>query len=344
MRQLDALGMVWNAHGHAFDEGLAVARAWAEEHGHLLAPVSAVSEGGFPIGVWLKNQRRGRRRQAVEAAAAHEQGQRVPRAGGGCRRAVWTRWTRSIPGGARPGTPPGSAATASPRTTSTPAASSPSAGPGFWSSRARTWGRGCRRSGWGGTSSGPRSSGCSNRSSASSEASEDERPVRRTQDDKWMLNLAAARRFHAREGHLQVPRKHTELVPLTEAGRGAPEPNAAQTACPSHSACGSPTPAAAPTNSRHSAGTTSTSLACAGDGCSSFRLSPRLRRHEPQPASATADWLLSLRPEPVLLNVKADQPHGRRVTAAAWADASRPCSSAWGVDQRTDGFAGQRPG
>ncbi|WP_372349477.1 helicase associated domain-containing protein [Streptomyces sp. KL116D] len=75
--------MVWNAHGHAFDEGLAVARAWAEEHGHLLAPVSAVSEGGFPIGVWLKNQRRGRRRQAVEAAAAHEQGQRVPRAGWG---------------------------------------------------------------------------------------------------------------------------------------------------------------------------------------------------------------------------------------------------------------------
>ncbi|WP_372349468.1 helicase associated domain-containing protein [Streptomyces sp. KL116D] len=29
--------------------------------------------------------------------------------------------------------------------------------------------------------------------------------MRRTQDDKWMLNLAAARRFHAREGHLQVP-------------------------------------------------------------------------------------------------------------------------------------------
>ncbi|MFI6875776.1 helicase associated domain-containing protein [Streptomyces sp. NPDC050400] len=74
VRQLDALGMVWNAHDHAFDEGLAVARAWAEEHGHLLAPVS---EGGFPIGVWLKNQRAAAR-QAVEAAAAHEQGQRVP--------------------------------------------------------------------------------------------------------------------------------------------------------------------------------------------------------------------------------------------------------------------------
>ncbi|MFG2525820.1 helicase associated domain-containing protein [Streptomyces sp. NPDC048527] len=53
------------------------------------------------------------------------------------------------------------------------------------------------------------------------EAGDGERRVRRTQDDKWVLNLAAARRFHAREGHLNVPRKHTELVPVEEAGRGA---------------------------------------------------------------------------------------------------------------------------
>jgi hypothetical protein len=53
------------------------------------------------------------------------------------------------------------------------------------------------------------------------EAGDEERPVRRTQNDKWILNMAAARRFHEREGHLNVPRKHTELVPLDEAGRGA---------------------------------------------------------------------------------------------------------------------------
>ncbi|MFD3481347.1 helicase associated domain-containing protein [Streptomyces sp. NPDC058695] len=53
------------------------------------------------------------------------------------------------------------------------------------------------------------------------EAGEDERPVRRSQDDKWNLNLTAARRFHTREGHLHVPRKHVEVVPLAEAGRGA---------------------------------------------------------------------------------------------------------------------------
>ncbi|MER5370868.1 helicase associated domain-containing protein [Streptomyces sp. NPDC002722] len=41
-------------------------------------------------------------------------------------------------------------------------------------------------------------------------AEDNERPVKRTQDDMWALNLAAARQFHAREGHLRVPRKHTE--------------------------------------------------------------------------------------------------------------------------------------
>ncbi|MFJ6121651.1 helicase associated domain-containing protein [Streptomyces sp. NPDC092129] len=43
-------------------------------------------------------------------------------------------------------------------------------------------------------------------------AGEDERPARRTQDDKWLLNVAAARQFHAPEGYLTVPRKHVEEV------------------------------------------------------------------------------------------------------------------------------------
>jgi hypothetical protein len=37
-------------------------------------------------------------------------------------------------------------------------------------------------------------------------------PVRRSQDDRWAANLAAARQFHAREGHLQLARKHIEIV------------------------------------------------------------------------------------------------------------------------------------
>jgi Helicase associated domain len=37
-----------------------------------------------------------------------------------------------------------------------------------------------------------------------------------TQADKWAANLAAARQFHAREGHLQPPRKNVEIVDGTE--------------------------------------------------------------------------------------------------------------------------------
>ncbi|MGW6490319.1 helicase associated domain-containing protein [Streptomyces sp. NPDC055056] len=36
--------------------------------------------------------------------------------------------------------------------------------------------------------------------------------VRRTQSDRWAVNVAAARQFHAREGHLRVPRKAVEDV------------------------------------------------------------------------------------------------------------------------------------
>ncbi|MFJ3762560.1 helicase associated domain-containing protein [Streptomyces sp. NPDC090080] len=34
----------------------------------------------------------------------------------------------------------------------------------------------------------------------------------RSQDARWTANLAAARQFHAREGHLQVPRQHVETT------------------------------------------------------------------------------------------------------------------------------------
>ncbi|MFF1691716.1 helicase associated domain-containing protein [Streptomyces sp. NPDC058254] len=51
-------------------------------------------------------------------------------------------------------------------------------------------------------------------------AGEEERPVQRTQDDKWVLNVAASQ-FHAREGHLNVPRKHVEHVPVDLAGPAA---------------------------------------------------------------------------------------------------------------------------
>ncbi|WP_326763461.1 helicase associated domain-containing protein [Streptomyces sp. NBC_01591] len=48
-------------------------------------------------------------------------------------------------------------------------------------------------------------------------AEEDERPVKRTQDTMWATNLTAARQFHAREGHLRVPRKHVEQLETEDA-------------------------------------------------------------------------------------------------------------------------------
>ncbi|WP_376002681.1 helicase associated domain-containing protein [Streptomyces sp. NPDC056390] len=48
-------------------------------------------------------------------------------------------------------------------------------------------------------------------------ATEEEKPpLRRTQADKWALNLAAARQFYEREGHLRVPRQHVERIVVSD--------------------------------------------------------------------------------------------------------------------------------
>ncbi|MFD3696233.1 Helicase associated domain protein [Streptomyces sp. NPDC058646] len=67
--QLDELGMVWSHFDVAFEEGLAAARAWAAEHGHLLPPVEATWNGA-PVGVWVKNQRAAARREGPGALPA----------------------------------------------------------------------------------------------------------------------------------------------------------------------------------------------------------------------------------------------------------------------------------
>ncbi|MFJ4851439.1 Helicase associated domain protein [Streptomyces sp. NPDC088733] len=67
VKQLDELGMIWNHADVAFAEGLAAARGWAAEHGHLLAPTDATWQG-HPIGQWLKNQRAAARRSTTAGA------------------------------------------------------------------------------------------------------------------------------------------------------------------------------------------------------------------------------------------------------------------------------------
>ncbi|MFJ8158790.1 helicase associated domain-containing protein [Streptomyces sp. NPDC094468] len=43
---------------------------------------------------------------------------------------------------------------------------------------------------------------------------------RRSRAQKWEANLAAARRYRAREGYLNVPRTHTETVDGSELALG----------------------------------------------------------------------------------------------------------------------------
>ncbi|MFI6385015.1 helicase associated domain-containing protein [Streptomyces sp. NPDC050658] len=61
--QLEKLGMLWSHFDVAWEEGLAAARGWATEHGHLLAPSDATFQG-YKVGIWLKNARAAARKAA----------------------------------------------------------------------------------------------------------------------------------------------------------------------------------------------------------------------------------------------------------------------------------------
>ncbi|OPG04719.1 hypothetical protein B1R27_23875 [Streptomyces sp. GKU 895] len=70
-------------HASAWEAGLAVARDYAQVHGHFLPPTSAVWGGdGFPVGVWAKNQRAGAKKARENAARrANGETQRLVRRG-----------------------------------------------------------------------------------------------------------------------------------------------------------------------------------------------------------------------------------------------------------------------
>ncbi|MGX1541104.1 Helicase associated domain protein [Streptomyces adustus] len=209
VQQLEALGMVWSVQASAWEAGLAVARAYTEAHSHLLPPTTAVFDD-FPIGTFMKNARAAARK-AAENAQRRASGETVPYTGelpesraealadldpGWC--PAWDiSWQRSYrltlahvkAGGTLP------------------------AGPGeliVQGEDLRVWIAG-QRAAWDNLM--PAQQWLLESIGIEPPAEGEPAPgAPRSQDARWAANLTAARQFHAREGHLAVPRKAVEIM------------------------------------------------------------------------------------------------------------------------------------
>jgi hypothetical protein len=210
VEQLERLGMVWSHYDVAWEEGLAAARGWAEENSHLLAPLDATYKGAR-VGIWLKNARAAARK-AAEIEQRRVEGLPVESAVGALSQErreqledidpswcpAWpVEWQRCFHltrrhlevGGALP------------------------MKPGNVVRQGEDLGRWVRsvRLGWDKLTT-VQQWMCEHILGIHP-ATEHEKPKpRRTQADKWALNLAAAKQFYEREGHLRVPRKHVETI------------------------------------------------------------------------------------------------------------------------------------
>ncbi|MEV7857074.1 Helicase associated domain protein [Streptomyces sp. NPDC088183] len=211
--ELEKLGMVWSEQEAAWADGVAVAREYATVHGHFLPPTTAVWDG-HPIGVWAKNARASARR-ARENEELRAAGRPVPSAAGAMTEARrdeldaidpgwcpvwdtgWQRCLRLVQNHVQAGGPLPEAA-------------------GGVVVQGEDLGRWVTAQRFGWDQLLPVQQWILENTLKVTPAGEDERPVKQTQDAKWAVNLAAARQFHAREGHLRVPRKHVEQVAVGE--------------------------------------------------------------------------------------------------------------------------------
>ncbi|MCQ4207476.1 DEAD/DEAH box helicase [Streptomyces longispororuber] len=194
--ELNAQGMVWSHHDVSFDEGLTAARSWAAEHGHFLPPAAAVWNG-YPVGTWAKNQRAAAKATGAGAAALtparREALEDVDPGWCPVWDVGWQRAFRLLQAHVRAGGGvPGAA--------------------GELVVQGEDLGRWVRAQRLALDQLLPAQRWLLVHAVGLAPAAADERPDRLTQDDKWALNVRAARRFHAREGHLNVPRKHTEVL------------------------------------------------------------------------------------------------------------------------------------
>ncbi|WP_225636210.1 DEAD/DEAH box helicase [Streptomyces solaniscabiei] len=210
--QLEKLGMVWSHFDVAWEEGLTAARGWAAETGHLLAPLDATYQG-YRVGIWLKNQRAAARK-AREIEQRRADGLPVPSTAGALSETrreqledidpAWcpswpVAWQRCfhlvrlhLEAGRPLPTSPGDVVHQGEDL-------------GRWTQTVRYgWDQLTTVQQW-----------MCEHILGIQPADEDEKPRPRTsQADKWALNYAAARQFYQREGHLRVPRKHTEPITI----------------------------------------------------------------------------------------------------------------------------------
>ncbi|MGW2827293.1 Helicase associated domain protein [Streptomyces sp. NPDC001443] len=209
IEQLEKLGMVWSHYDIAWDEGLAAARGWAKEHGHLAAPTDATFQG-YRVGLYLKNARAAARR-AAEIEQRRAEGLPVESAAGALSQErreqlddIDPAWCPAWPidwqrcfhltrqhldtGGTLP-TQPGTVVRQGEDL-------------GRWVQAQRL--------------AFDKLTGAQQwmlEHILRIEPADDEKPApRRSQADKWTLNYEAARQFYEREGHLRVPRKWVERI------------------------------------------------------------------------------------------------------------------------------------
>ncbi|MCX5009808.1 Helicase associated domain protein [Streptomyces sp. NBC_00555] len=228
VKALDELGMVWSERDTAWEEGITAARGWAQEHGHLLAPVDAVWHGQ-PVGIWLKNARAAARRIIQNQQREAEGLEPLPLAWSMSpeRReqldeidpawcAVWpvawqrcfTLTRRHLEAGGQLPTAPGEATVQGEDL-------------GQWVT--------AQRYGWDNLAVGQQWMLENILGVQPATPQEKAKAVgRMSQADKWTVNVTAAARFYEREGHLTVPRKHVEPVAVDDRGLPTGEPGRGQ--------------------------------------------------------------------------------------------------------------------
>ncbi|MFF4088827.1 Helicase associated domain protein [Streptomyces nigra] len=208
--QLERLGMVWSHYDVAWEEGLAAARGWAAENGHLAAPTDA-TYGGYRVGLYLKNARAAARRAAVneerqtEGLPVHSAASALPEERREQLNDIDPAWCPAWPvdwqrcfhlvrqhlqaGGQLP------------------------TSPGVVVRQGEDLGRWVRAQRFGWDKLTTVQQWMLEHILGIEPATPDERPKpRRSQAEKWALHLAAATQYYEREGHLRVPRKHIERI------------------------------------------------------------------------------------------------------------------------------------